>query len=175
MAIDTLVLLMDENIVILRPEIQSACHLNRYCLHIVGCGVQSLPAPAQCLFLRLFQRKRHWFRLSTLSYSEVLDTSQAVAALTAAGFARTSRDPSLQGAVMLHCRGRHPSCVDHTFVLFLNCKCRNPMHTCQCPCTLPAHHFDGQTPTACIYGSDVESKWRVIDRQGGHPGDADGC
>ena len=165
---------------ILRPEIQNARHLDRYCLHIVGFGVQSLPAPAQCLFLRLFQRKRHWFRIRTLSYSEVPDTSEAVAALTAAGFARTSKDPSVQGAVMLQCRGRHPFYVNHTFVIFLNCKCSHPMDTCvplpcQCPCTLPAHHVDGQTPTACIYGSDVESKWRLIDRQGGHRGDADGC
>ena len=64
-------------------------------------GVQSLPAPAQCLFLRLFQRKRHWFRIPTLSYSEVPNTSEAVEALTAAGFARTSDIPSMQGMLCI--------------------------------------------------------------------------
>ena len=59
--------------------------------------VQNLPAPAQCLFLRLFQRKRHWFRIASLNYSEVPDTSEAVAELTEAGFARTSDKPSMQG------------------------------------------------------------------------------
>ena len=96
--IDILVLLLDENIMILRPEIRKACHLKSDCLSNVSFGTQSLPAPAQCLFLRLFQRKRHWFRISTLSYSEVPDTSEAVAALTAAGFARISNNPSAQGA-----------------------------------------------------------------------------
>ena len=58
---------------------------------------QALPAPAQCLFLRLFQRRRHWFRISTLAYTEVPDTSEAVAALTAAGFARTADAPTTLG------------------------------------------------------------------------------
>ena len=60
--------------------------------------MQALPAPAQCLFLRLFQRRRHWFRISTLAYTEVPDTSEAVAALTAGGFARTADAPTTLGA-----------------------------------------------------------------------------
>lgn len=66
-------------------------------LRVRVCGAQSLPAPAQCLFLRLFQRKRHWFRISTLSYTEVPDMSDAVEALMAAGCARTSDNPSMPG------------------------------------------------------------------------------
>lgn len=58
---------------------------------------QALPAPAQCLFLRLFQRRRHWFRISTLQYTEVPDTSEAVAALIAADFARTADAPTTVG------------------------------------------------------------------------------
>ena len=75
--------------------------------------LQALPAPAQCLFLRLFQRRRHWFRISTLAYTEVPDTSEAVAALTTAGFARTADAPTTLGAqaselraatlLLLHC------------------------------------------------------------------------
>eukprot|EP00887_Chlorella_sp_A99_P003277 scaffold9.g3277.t1 len=48
----------------------------------------ALPPPAQCLFLRLLQRKGPWFRLDTLSYSEVPDVAAAAAQLEAAGLAR---------------------------------------------------------------------------------------
>ena len=48
---------------------------------------QALPLPAQCLFLRLSQRKGPCFRLGALSYKEVPDTAEAAAQLAAAGLA----------------------------------------------------------------------------------------
>lgn len=59
--------------------------------------VQELDAPAQCLFLRLFQRRRDWFRMAALSYTEAPDVDAAVASLVAAGFARTSDAISPEG------------------------------------------------------------------------------
>ena len=72
-------------------------HIYEVCSRLII--TQALPAPAQCLFLRLFQRRRHWFRISTLQYTEVPDTSEAVAALTAAGFARTADTPTTFGVL----------------------------------------------------------------------------
>ena len=59
--------------------------------------LQELDAPAQCLFLRLLQRKRSWFRMAALSYTEVPDVDAAVACLVAAGFACTSDAASPEG------------------------------------------------------------------------------
>lgn len=66
-------------------------------------ATQELPAPAQCLFLRLLQRRRAWFRLGALDYAEVPDAPAAAADLTAHGFARTSEDPSPEGASCASC------------------------------------------------------------------------
>ena len=49
--------------------------------------VQALADEAQCLFLRLFLRKGPWFRLGTLSYSELTDTAMAAEQLCQAGMA----------------------------------------------------------------------------------------
>ena len=50
---------------------------------------QGLAAPAQALFLRLFQRRGPWFQARTFSYSEVEDSAAAVQQLVEAGLART--------------------------------------------------------------------------------------
>ncbi|KAK9865184.1 hypothetical protein WJX84_006907 [Apatococcus fuscideae] len=50
---------------------------------------RGLPAPAQALFLRLFQRRGPWFQARTFSYSEVEDAAAAVQQLVEAGLART--------------------------------------------------------------------------------------
>ncbi len=63
--------------------------------------LQELDAPAQCLFLRLFQRKRSWFRMAALSYTEVPDVDAAVACLVAAEFASTSDAASLEGKCLV--------------------------------------------------------------------------
>lgn len=60
--------------------------------------MQELNAPAQCLFLRLFQRKRTWFRIAALTYTEVPDVNTAVASLLATGFACTSDNATPEGA-----------------------------------------------------------------------------
>lgn len=73
--------------------------------------LQELDAPAQCLFLRLFQRKRLWFRMAALSYTEVPDVGAAVTCLVAAGFACTSDAASPEGK----CRARSSS--KKTFLL----------------------------------------------------------
>lgn len=48
---------------------------------------QALPLPAQCLFLRLSQRKGPCFRLGSLAYKEVPDAAAAAAQLASAGLA----------------------------------------------------------------------------------------
>ena len=49
--------------------------------------LQALAAPAQALFLRLFQRSGPWFRQRALDYSEVADVGLAVDQLAAVGMA----------------------------------------------------------------------------------------
>ena len=49
--------------------------------------VQVLPAPSQCLFLRLFQRRGPCFRLASLVYAEVGDVAAAASSLQAAAMA----------------------------------------------------------------------------------------
>ncbi|KAK9991346.1 hypothetical protein SO802_026331 [Lithocarpus litseifolius] len=46
----------------------------------------SLSNDSQRLFVRLYTRKGPWFRISTISYSEVLDPQEAVKGLSAMGF-----------------------------------------------------------------------------------------
>lgn len=47
--------------------------------------VQGLPRSAQCLFLRLYQRRGPWFREDTLEYPEVGPPAPAIHQLQAAG------------------------------------------------------------------------------------------
>lgn len=49
--------------------------------------VQALPPTAQCLFLRLLQRRGPTFRMASLKYAEVGDAAEAAACLQAVGMA----------------------------------------------------------------------------------------
>ncbi len=63
---------------------------------------QALPNPAQCLFLRLYQRRGPWFRQPTLDYPEVGDAAAAVAQLQAAGFLATAQESDAPALVEVH-------------------------------------------------------------------------
>ncbi len=66
------------------------------CAIRAGCaGGQGLPHPAQCLFLRLYQRRGPWFREATLEYPEVGPAAPAVALLQEVAL--------LQPAATSHC------------------------------------------------------------------------
>ena len=75
-------------------------------------GLQALPNEAQCLFLRLFLRKGPWFRLDTLSYSELTDVTASAQQLCEAGmaiplysFTAQSTQPSPSVAVATDAQG----------------------------------------------------------------------
>jgi Fanconi-associated nuclease 1 len=59
---------------------------------------QALPLPAQCLFLRLFQRKGQLFALRALAYREVPDAEAAAGQLQEAGLAAIAA-PDAGGAM----------------------------------------------------------------------------
>lgn len=48
--------------------------------------LQELPPPAQCLFLRLYQRRGPWFRQAAFEYPEVGEAAPAVQQLSDSGF-----------------------------------------------------------------------------------------
>lgn len=54
--------------------------------------LQILPQPAQCLFLRLYQRRGPWFRQNALEYPEVGDAAPAVEQLSASSFLAAATD-----------------------------------------------------------------------------------
>ena len=60
-------------------------------MHVIGV-LQVLPQPAQCLFLRLYQRRGPWFRQHALEYPEVGDAAPAVEQLSASGFLAAATD-----------------------------------------------------------------------------------
>lgn len=66
-------------------------------------GFKALPVPAQCLFVRLFQRQGPWFRLGALCYPDVPSVRDAAAALAAASVAALV-EPGAHAAP--HCRPR---------------------------------------------------------------------
>jgi hypothetical protein len=49
--------------------------------------------------LRLFQRRRSWFRIANISYTEVPDVDEAVSVLVGQGYALTSDDASHEGLI----------------------------------------------------------------------------
>ncbi|GLJ08447.1 hypothetical protein SUGI_0088930 [Cryptomeria japonica] len=51
---------------------------------------QSLSGDAQRLFIRLYQRKGPWFRISTISYSDIADSKSACEELIVAGYFSSS-------------------------------------------------------------------------------------
>ncbi|GLI71599.1 hypothetical protein VaNZ11_016863 [Volvox africanus] len=55
--------------------------------HLLLGRLLELPAPAQCLFLRLLLRKGPWFALTGIAYPECGDVAEAAEALVAAGLA----------------------------------------------------------------------------------------
>ncbi len=64
-----------------------ACHPNHTPAFRASPHLQALPLPAQCLYLRLFQRKGSLFRIASLAYKEVPDAAAAAKQLAEAGLA----------------------------------------------------------------------------------------
>jgi hypothetical protein len=82
-------------------------------MHVMGV-LQVLPQPAQCLFLRLYQRRGPWFRQHALEYPEVGHAAPAVEQLSASGFlaAATASDTAelIQVARPLDLQSRSRGC-----------------------------------------------------------------
>ncbi|KAI5068304.1 hypothetical protein GOP47_0016649 [Adiantum capillus-veneris] len=71
---------------LLKAVLQQDSHLfNARELEFLG-SFFSLTEDAQCLFVRLSQRKGPWFRVSQINYTEISDVEQASCQLVAAGF-----------------------------------------------------------------------------------------
>lgn len=57
----------------------------------------SLPNDSQKIFIRLYTRKGPWFRMSHISYSDVLDPQEAVKCLSATGYVCSLEDTDTDG------------------------------------------------------------------------------
>ncbi|MCO5576160.1 hypothetical protein L7F22_029968 [Adiantum nelumboides] len=71
---------------LLKAVLQEDSHLFNAREHEFLGSFFSLTEDAQCLFVRLLQRKGPWFRVSQINYSEISDVEQASRQLVACGF-----------------------------------------------------------------------------------------